>query len=128
MEKYDPTIAPDPVEWLELDEQERVDMAVTYHEAAKIKLPNVTLHAVVHVVVENQIAEGLQSTVRAMERLVVKDRLSRHDALHAIGSVVSEHMVAAMKTTDSNYASTAQARYDTAVDRLTAKKWKRLYG
>jgi membrane carboxypeptidase/penicillin-binding protein PbpC len=123
---YNPANAPDPAEWLALDEQERIALAETYHLAAKIKLPNITAHAAFHVVIENQIAEGVQSTLRAMDRLV-KEGLSRHDAVHAVATVVIEHLNKLMKAKGSD-VDAAQASYDAAVDRLSAKQWRRKYG
>ena len=117
MRNYDPEAAPDPEEWLELDEQERIQLAEWHHKAARIKLPNVKVHAVLHAIVENQIAEGLEPVVRAMRRLT-REGLSRHDALHAIGSVVAEHFYEALSTKDEDVAITAQARYNAAVERL----------
>jgi hypothetical protein len=124
---YDPEITPDPTAWLALDEQERIDLAEAHHRAARIRLPNVKGHAVFHAIVENQIAIGLESVVRAMSRLM-NEGLSRHDALHAIGSVVAEHLfeTAALNTKDDT--NTIQTRYDAAVERLSAKEWRRQYG
>jgi hypothetical protein len=127
VKNYDPAIAPDPVVWLELDEQERISLAERYHKATKVKLPNLTVHAVVHVIVENQIAEGVPSTVKAIARLMTEG-LSRHDALHAIGAVVAEYFFAAVNDKDGNYVNTVQARVDAAVERLTVKVWKKRYG
>ena len=126
MKAYDPEVAPDPVEWLELDEQHRIDLAERYHHAARIKLPNTKAHAVFHAIVENQIAEGLEPVLRAMERLTGQG-LSRHDAVHAIGSVVADQLYEVMKAEDEDHASTAQARYNAAVERLTAKQWRQKY-
>ncbi len=36
---YDPMQSPDPGEWLELDEQERIDFVTEYHERAGEELP-----------------------------------------------------------------------------------------
>jgi hypothetical protein len=58
MRRYDPIKAPTPEEWLALDEQERIILAEDYHRRARIRLPNATLHATMHAVVENQIALG----------------------------------------------------------------------
>jgi post-segregation antitoxin (ccd killing protein) len=59
-----------------------------------------------------------------MARLTVEG-LSRHDALHAIGSVVAQHLYEAMHAKDEDTSATAQARYNAAVERLTAKEWLR---
>ena len=127
MRNYDPDIAPDPTAWLALDEQERIHLCETHHRVARVKLPNVKAHAIFHAIVENQIAEGLESVIRAMARLLT-EWLSRHDALHAIGSVLAEHLseTANLKTNDDT--NTNQARYDAAVERLSAKEWRRRYG
>jgi hypothetical protein len=54
VQRYDPLEAPDPEEWLELDEQERIDLVRDYHRRAGIRLPNEKLHAIV----EAQIASA----------------------------------------------------------------------
>ena len=127
MKHYDPEVAPVPSEWLALDESHRIQLAESSHRASREKVPNHTAHAAFHAIVENQIAEGLQPVVRAMARLM-KQGLSRHDALHAVGSVVADHFFHAMHTKDKNFSATALARYDAAVERLTAGEWKRKYG
>ena len=50
-----------------------------------------------------------------------------HDALHAVGSVVADHFFEAMNSKDEDFSATAQARYDAAVERLTAEEWRRKY-
>jgi hypothetical protein len=124
MEEYNPGCAPEPESWLELDEQERIALVKTYHRVARIKLPNVTAHAALHAIVENQIALNLELVVRAMDRLG-KEGLTRHDAVHAIGSVVAEHLFDILKTDQNDDAATSQARYYAAVERLTAASWRR---
>src|SRR4051794_5475721 len=110
VKNYDPDIAPDPTAWLALDEQELIQLAEAHHRAARIKLPNVQAHAALHAIVENQLAEGLESVVRAMARLGTEG-LSRHDALHAIGSVVAEHLFETMNAKAKDDANTIQTRY-----------------
>ena len=58
MQRYDPLEAPDPKEWLELDEQERIVLVQDYHRRARIRLPNKKVHATLHAIVEAQIALG----------------------------------------------------------------------
>ena len=124
---YDPEIAPNPTAWLALDEQERIHLAEAHHRAARIKVPNIKAHAVFHAIVENQIAEGLESVIRAMARLS-NEGLSRHDALHAIGTVIAEHLFEAADLKTNDDTNTIQTRYDVAVERLSAKEWQRRYG
>jgi len=38
MIKYDPLMAPDPMEWMALDEYERLELVVAYHRREKISL------------------------------------------------------------------------------------------
>ena len=118
MHKYEPERMPDAVEWLALDEQERIFLVEEYHRKAQIKLPDIKIHATIQAVVENQIAEGHEPVIRAMSRLT-SSGLSRHDALHAVGSVLAEHLFELFKgdATSTN----PMASYDAAVERLTAK-------
>lgn len=121
MNRYDPNHAPEPQEWLALDEQVRIDLAEEHHRRARIKLPNLKAHAAFHAVIENQIAENLDSVVRAMARLK-SEGLSRHDAVHAIASVLAGHRHELLNAKED--AGDSQAIYDAAVERLTAKSWR----
>lgn len=127
MKHYDPDVPPEPAEWLLLDEQQRIRLVEAHHRSTRVKLPNAKAHAIFHVIVENQIAEQLAPVVDAMARLEAEG-LSRHDALHAIGSLVADHVFAVVHGMDEASASTAQARYEAAVERLTAREWRRKYG
>ena len=88
MDSYDPDRSRAAADWLELDEGERIELVSSYHRRKKIRLPNAQLHAVIHVIVENQLALGEQVVVETLARLQ-REGLSRHDALHAIGSVLA---------------------------------------
>lgn len=124
MERYDPEIPPDPGQWLALDEDERLILVEDYHRDARVRLPRAArrLHATMHAVVENQLAENDDPVVRALSR-VIKEGLSRHDAIHALGSVVARNLYEAMKENDT--PETLRARYYAAVERLTAAEWLR---
>lgn len=123
MLKYDPNRTPKSAVWLSAGEQERIDAVMTWHLDAGIELPNHVLHAVFHVTVENQLAEGLDSVVRAIPRLM-KQGLSRHDAVHAVASVLSEHMFYLMNNVaDPSETRALNARYDAQVNQLTAQDW-----
>jgi hypothetical protein len=124
---YDPETAPNPSDWLSLDEHQRLQLIEAHHRAMRVKLPSIKAHAAIHLIVENQIAMGLEPVVRAMSRLK-SEGLPRHEAIHAIGSVAAEHFFEVLKSTDQDVANTAQARYDAAVERLTAKSWREEYG
>ena len=127
MDRYDPEVKPDPAEWLELDEQERIMLVEDYHRAERIELPNVKVHAVIHSVVENQIAEGISTVVLAMDRLM-GDGLDRHEALHAVGSVLAEHLYEAINAGSRKTSGSVQSRYEAELRLLTAKRWRKRYG
>jgi hypothetical protein len=54
--EYDPLDEPEPQLWLATGEQQRIDLVSAYHRRAGISLPNDKVHAVIHVIDENQIA------------------------------------------------------------------------
>ena len=88
MEAYDPLNAPDPDEWQSMDEDERITLVMEHHRESGVELPNEQLHAVVHVVVENQIALGDEMSAQATLERLMREGLDRHDAIHAVGSVL----------------------------------------
>ena len=123
MERYDPEIAPVAEDWLDLDEGERLLLVEAYHRSVRIAMPKGArkLHASMHVVVENQLAENDDPVVRALGRLR-KGGLTRHDAVHAIGSLVAEQIYDLLKQNDTPEMS--RIRYYAAVERLTAETWR----
>lgn len=121
--RYDPEVAPDPSRWQELDEQERIMLTEAYHRRAGIEVPNMTLHATVHAIIENQVAMGDESpTRRAIERLM-GEGLDRHDAVHAVASVLAAHINDTLQAGSPNNKA-----YDEAVERLTAESWRADFG
>ena len=121
---YNPENPPEPDDWLSADESERIVVVQQWHKQARVKLPNEKAHAVFHVIVENQLAENLESVVRAVPRLM-KQGLSRHDAVHAVGWVLASY-IHELLTSDkkSNDQNDVHARYSAEVERLTAKAWQ----
>ena len=120
---YDPAVAPDPGRWLALDEQERQDMVLDYHRGAGLSLPSEKMHAIIHVTIENQIALGDELPVRrAVDRLMA-DGLDRHQAVHAVGSVLTSHLYEAIK--DPEAKAVSQEAYNAAVEQLTVESWRR---
>ncbi|WP_460594458.1 hypothetical protein [Geomonas sp. Red276] len=119
--EYDPKSPSDPAEWLALDEQIRIKLVEDYHNSANITLPNVTLHASFHVIVENRIAEGDAATVGAITRLMGAGVL-RHDAVHAVASVLAEQINLLMKSKNPD-AGSFEAKFATGVARLKPKDW-----
>ncbi len=123
MKPYDPLHAPDATEWLATDEGERIQLVHDYHRRAKVKLPDARLHATIHVVVENQVALGDELPVRRTVDRLQAEGLDRHDAIHAVGAVLAEHMHGLM-TKGSQMASPNEL-YWASLDKLSAKAWRR---
>ncbi len=91
MGEYDPERGPDPEWWLSLDESERMNL-VQGSPRNDEELPGSRLHAAIHLVVENQIAMGDKTPVAATLERLLAEGLGRHDAIHAIGSVLAKHI------------------------------------
>ncbi len=120
---YDPESAPDPNEWLALPEGERIRLVRSYHVARKLRAPSMKAHAALHVVIENQLASGYGPSKRAVARLL-SDGLSRHDALHAIASVVTQFIYESTQGQTETQRMTFQARLNEAIERLESDGWK----
>ena len=119
--KYDPLAAPEPESWLELDEQERIALVQAQHESSRVELPNATLHAVMHTIVENQLAMEVHEVQETLDRLLAEG-LDRHDALHAIGSVLAEQIWGAMQP--GAKGDTLPGDYYSGLSALTAENWR----
>jgi hypothetical protein len=124
---YNPTTPPNPSVWLELAEDERIRIVSLFHMVNRLKTGIEQGHAAVHVIVENQIAMGIEPTVRAIARLQTQG-LSRHDALHAIGSVISSYVFEATRTPEEAEPGNLQAQISAAIERLDARSWRQKYG
>ncbi len=123
MHRYDPNKSPDSSEWIELNEVEQLELVKNYHKHKRIKLPNAEVHAVLHVVVENQIAKGEEMNVATTLDRLLAEGLDRHAAVHAIGSVLISHMHAAMSDDAPSPFNASAYAFD--LDQLSAKKWKK---
>jgi hypothetical protein len=120
-ETYDPNVAPDSASWLEIDEGERLEMVREYHRRRRIKLPGLDGHAVAHAVIENQLAGGHVAASRALNRLL-SEGLDRHEAVHALGSVLVQHFWnLTNKRCDDGEPN---APYVAALDKLTVASWR----
>ena len=85
-------------------------------------MPNPPLHAVVHVVVEDQLALKEEMVVKTLVRLQ-SEGLNRHDALHAIGSVLAENLYELMQE-EQDVTGERYRRYLERLQRLTAQNWR----
>ena len=124
MERYDPEVAPDSGEWLALEDSERLVLVEDYHRDARIRLPKRArlLHATIHTIVENQLALEDQTIVRSTLQRLMEAGLTRHKAIHAIGSVLTEHIHDLLHT--KSLPAEGHAAYYAALQQLTAEKWR----
>jgi hypothetical protein len=99
-----------------------------YHRREGFKAESLEAHAVIHAVVETQIALGDELPVgRTLQRLMAEG-LDRHDALHAVGSVLAGHLHDLMRRADLGEGKAADDpndAYFSELERLTAKSWRR---
>ena len=117
--RYDPEIAPDPDEWLASTEGERLDAVCRHHQTARHQVGIPQRHAAIHVTVENQLAERHRDAAEAMDRLLA-DGLRRHEALHAIVSVVAAKMFEILKSGQTHDPGV----YSRKLQELTAAAWR----
>jgi hypothetical protein len=130
MRRYDPMVAPIPEHWLALAEQQRIDLVLAYHRRVGQRAPSEKAHAIIHAIVENQIADDTLPVRRIAQRLK-SEGLDRHEAIHAIGSVLAGHIndlmrAAADSQADvSKFAEDSNVAYFSELDQLTAEAWRR---
>ena len=120
--RYDAIEQPDPEIWLELDETERADLVIDYHRRIGVQLENPQLHAMAHVVVENQVAlGGITPVPETLERLMAEG-LDRHEAVHAIGNIFMEIVFSAVHKPDDGRDINSEYYRELAL--LTAAGWQ----
>jgi hypothetical protein len=123
MKIYDPLKPPKPEEWQSMDEQERLHVVENFHRRARIHVPNEKVHAVIHVVVENQIALGDEIPVKRTVQRLISEGLDRHESIHAVGSVLIGHISDLLGQPKATTGADPNRPYYTALDQLTAKDW-----
>jgi hypothetical protein len=120
---YDADRTP-PASWLEDDETVRAATVESYHRSLSNHpaMPNPRLHALMHVIVENQLAADQPVEVRPTLERLVDDGLTRHEAIHAIGSVVAEQLFKVMNEgvdLDRDFVTRSLARLRAAAWRFS---------
>ena len=119
--KYDPLRDPDQDEWSECDEMGRIEAVFKAHDVHTKASVSERLHATFHIMVENQLVLGEGLVRETLERLL-NEGLDRHDAIHAIGSVLAGevyHLIEGSSPGDGLAAS-----YHKGLAELTAKEWR----
>jgi hypothetical protein len=124
MTAYDPQTPPQPAAWLAIDESDRLDLVERYHRGTRARLPNLRLHAILHVAVENQLAAGDAVVAETLDRLL-RQGLSRHEAIHAVASVLLmdlDHLAKNAAQTKDGMVDAGS--YYEALHKLTAQTWR----
>lgn len=121
--KYKPSKAPDPDLWLSLDADERINMVQAYHKdiGDDVSEDQKAMHSLLHIVVENQIAEGEVAVAETVNRLV-RQGLSRHESIHAVAAIVCEDIYDIFQNEDTYFDI---KKYRRKLQKLTAKRWKK---
>jgi hypothetical protein len=86
------------------------------------------LHAGAHAIVETQIALADATPARRVAQRLLQEGLDRHEAIHAIGAALMDHLHQMMKMKTPPPGGDPQAAYFAALERLTAEEWRRTYG
>jgi hypothetical protein len=123
LQRYNPDRELVAADWLKMSEEARLDTVLAYHRHRRVSLPKPRLHAVVHVIVENQLAIGEEVVIETLERLQ-REGVSRHDAIHAIGMVLTEYMHSLMQS-EATSPPDIHAPYFERLKKLTADEWRR---
>jgi hypothetical protein len=120
--RYEANEQPDSETWLQLDEIERVQRVMDYHRRTRVELAKPKLHAMTHVVVENQLALGEATPVPTTLERLMDEGLDRHEAIHAIGNILMRIMFDAVHNDDGG--GDINAKYSRELATLTALGWR----
>ena len=112
----------DTKQWGLLSEDERIRVVMKFHQEAGIELPDENIHALLHVIVENQIALGDETPVEAVLKRLIDESLDRHDAIHAIAYVLADRMFELLR---GENAVPGNDEYYADLEKLTAASWQR---
>ena len=116
---FETSRAPDPAEWLAMDEGERIELVAAAHRRTGASVGgSENAHAALHVAVENRLASGDAAVVAAYERCRAAG-VDRHNTVHALASVMTDHMMAVLETREGFSQVVADEDYA----RLDPTKW-----
>lgn len=117
---YDVSRGPNAAEWLVLEESARIALVAEAHRRSRASVGgNEEAHASIHVVVEDRLAMGHTAVVAAYDRCRAAG-VDRHNAIHALASVVTNHMVAVLES----HAGFDQATADRDFEAIDPERWK----
>lgn len=119
--RYNPLLAPDPGDWLAMDEDERIYLVSRYHRRRRPRAPSPELHVLTHVIVENQAAMADGPAVAETIARLLTEGLDRHQAVHAIGVVLAplfnDLFTGIIDLDEFN------SRYSSGLSHMTAERW-----
>jgi hypothetical protein len=124
MLKYNASRDPDPTEWLEADDGSRLWAIQRHHEKRQShEMPpgGWVGHSILHAAVECQIAEGNPEESRTTLSRLQRQGLTRHEAVHAIASVLAVRLWEAARGTPYD-----EAAYVRALNELTPESWEEM--
>ncbi|MBO9494277.1 hypothetical protein J7438_09290 [Thalassotalea sp. G20_0] len=123
MKYYNPDKPLNVSEWLVLDDEQRKILVSNFHESIEEFQDDgaLTMHSYMHVVVENQIAKNVDLVSETVTKLV-RQGLSRHEALHAISAIIVEDIFDMLKDTKSEFCL---KKYRRKLEKITAKRWRK---
>lgn len=122
---YDADRGPSLELWLALSQADMVAAIEHYHRRHHLRRRSDALraHAVLHMAIETQIAEGEPAEARAALERLRRQGLDRHEAVHALGAVFSTQLGLALQ--NDRFDDAGYARELKAVDAAT---WRREQG
>ncbi|WP_159820025.1 hypothetical protein [Colwellia sp. 20A7] len=121
MDTYNPNKAVEPENWLALDEATRIELVHDFHIGLDHELTEdaLSVHSSIHVIVENQLAMEVDLIPETIAKLT-RQGLNRHEAIHAIGAIITEDIFNVMK---GNTEEFSPKKYRRKLEKLTAKRW-----
>jgi len=122
---YDPNVPPDPAEWLELSEGDRIDAVAAAHAETLgfLEEGGARTHVALQAAVETQIAAGDPEPVPGKMAELMQDGLTRQEALHALMSVVGTLMWE-ISNKEVRDPDAVQARHLELLGELSARSWR----
>jgi hypothetical protein len=90
--KYNSDRGPTQAFWEQLSEEEQIRAIATHHRLRSISLPDPRLHALSHLMAEQQLASGEVPAAQATLDRLIEEGLDRHEALHAVAWVLTSLM------------------------------------
>ncbi|MDP6843544.1 MAG: DUF1841 family protein, partial [Rhodospirillales bacterium] len=95
---------------------ERIILISEYHRETGVVQENEQIHAVIHLVVEDQSLLGDELSVQATLERLMREGLDRHEAIHAVGSVLMDYLQSLMR---GDTAPGAIDKYNEELEKLT---------